>query len=42
MKSTPATEPSSQRGVLHRYRERLPVTEKTPLISLGEGDTPRS
>jgi threonine synthase len=40
VKSTPATEPSSQRGVLHRYRDRLPVTEKTPLISLGEGDTP--
>jgi threonine synthase len=28
------------RGVLHRYRERLPLTENTPLISLGEGDTP--
>jgi threonine synthase len=28
------------RGVLHHYTERLPVTDKTPLISLGEGDTP--
>ena len=36
-----ATEPVLEtRGVLHRYRDRLPVTEETPLISLGEGDTP--
>ena len=28
------------RGVLRRYRELLPVTSDTPLISLGEGDTP--
>ena len=28
------------RGVLHHYRDRLPVTDKTPIISLGEGDTP--
>jgi len=34
---TPTTRP---RGVLHRYRDRLPLTDKTPLISLGEGDTP--
>ncbi len=27
-------------GVLLRYRSRLPVTPATPLISLGEGDTP--
>lgn len=27
-------------GVLQRYRERLPITEGTPMISLGEGDTP--
>jgi threonine synthase len=27
-------------GVLHRYRQYLPVTEATPLISLGEGSTP--
>lgn len=27
-------------GVLERYRERLPVTDNTPLISLGEGSTP--
>ena len=28
------------RGVLERYREYLPVTEATPIISLGEGSTP--
>ncbi|MBI4331865.1 MAG: threonine synthase [Chloroflexi bacterium] len=29
-----------ERGVLFKYRDFLPVTSKTPLISLGEGDTP--
>ena len=28
------------RGVIERYREYLPVTESTPIVSLGEGDTP--
>lgn len=27
-------------GVLARYKKYLPVTRKTPMISLGEGDTP--
>ncbi len=27
-------------GIVHRYREFLPVTEKTPILSLGEGNTP--
>ena len=27
-------------GVLTKYKEYLPVTDKTPVISLGEGDTP--
>jgi threonine synthase len=27
-------------GVIERYREFLPVTESTPVISLGEGNTP--
>jgi len=27
-------------GVLHRYAERLPLTEATPRITLGEGSTP--
>lgn len=28
------------RGVIEEYRKFLPVTEKTPVISLGEGNTP--
>ena len=28
------------RGVIARYREFLPVTAATPVVSLGEGDTP--
>src|SRR6266513_3937820 len=28
------------RGVIARYREFLPINESTPIISLGEGDTP--
>jgi threonine synthase len=27
-------------GLIHRYREYLPVTEKTPIITLLEGNTP--
>ena len=27
-------------GVLSRFRDWLPITDKTPIISLGEGDTP--
>ena len=27
-------------GLIERYRERLPVSGETPVISLGEGDTP--
>ncbi len=29
-----------QSGIIARYREFLPVTERTPLITLHEGDTP--
>jgi threonine synthase len=28
------------KGVLHHFKDYLPVTAKTPMISLGEGDTP--
>src|SRR5437762_9107314 len=28
------------RGVIEHYREFLPVSESTPIVSLGEGDTP--
>jgi threonine synthase len=27
-------------GLIERYRDRLPVTDQTPIVSLGEGDTP--
>ncbi len=30
----------SWKGLIDRYREYLPVTEKTPVISLNEGNTP--
>ncbi|MBI2767127.1 MAG: threonine synthase [Chloroflexi bacterium] len=36
---TAASAPA-QRGVLHRWGAVLPLTPATPLISLGEGDTP--
>ena len=29
-----------KRGVIERYREYLPVTDSTPIITLNEGDTP--
>ena len=28
------------RGVIARYRDSLPINDRTPIISLGEGDTP--
>lgn len=28
------------RGVIHEYRDRLPVTESTEIVTLGEGGTP--
>src|SRR5689334_7144114 len=28
------------RGVIEEYRKFLPITEKTPVITLGEGNTP--
>src|ERR687896_546823 len=28
------------RGVIEEYRDRLPITEKTPVITLREGGTP--
>jgi threonine synthase len=32
--------PGPWRGVIEEYRERLPVTPETPIVSLGEGGTP--
>jgi threonine synthase len=34
-----SSEPTS-RFILERYRDRLPVTDQTPLVTLGEGGTP--
>jgi threonine synthase len=33
-------EMKQSRGVIERYREYLPVSDSTPIISLGEGDSP--
>ncbi|MFL6584479.1 MAG: threonine synthase [Chthoniobacterales bacterium] len=30
----------SSAGVIHRFRDFLPVSEQTPIVSLGEGNTP--
>ena len=32
--------PFHDRGIIARYREYLPVTEATPVVSLDEGSTP--
>jgi threonine synthase len=29
-----------RRGIIHKYRQYLPVTDKTPIVTLNEGDTP--
>src|SRR5438552_1732184 len=34
------TKSQRSRGVIERYREFLPISPATPIISLGEGDTP--
>ncbi len=33
-------EPLNDKGVIHRYRQFLPVRDSTPVISLSEGSTP--
>lgn len=40
MSEVPKTNPPRGRGVIARYREFLPVSEATPIVSLGEGGTP--
>lgn len=30
------------RGIIEEYRDRLPVTDKTPVVTLREGGTPSS
>jgi threonine synthase len=34
------TDQDQGRGVIERHREFLPISDSTPLVSLGEGDTP--
>jgi threonine synthase len=34
------TNNNDRQGVLRRYRDRLPITDSTPMLYLGEGDTP--
>ena len=36
----PAIVGSQATGVLHDFRDLLPITDNTPMISLGEGSTP--
>jgi threonine synthase len=38
--SATRSELEQRRGVIERYREFLPVSDSTPIISLGEGNTP--
>ena len=40
MTTKKARRPEKKIGIIERYAEYLPVTEKTPIISLNEGDTP--
>jgi len=37
---TPVPTPSLYRGLIDKYRDRLPIGPKTPAVSLNEGDTP--
>ena len=30
----------NDRGVINRFRQHLPITESTPVVSLNEGSTP--
>lgn len=38
--SASSSRPAHYTGLIDRYRDRLPVTDNTPVISLNEGDTP--
>jgi threonine synthase len=35
-----SSEPRPWRGLIEEYRDRLPVSPDTPVVTLGEGDTP--
>lgn len=38
--SAPSSRPAHYKGLIDRYKDRLPVDENTPIVSLNEGDTP--
>jgi threonine synthase len=38
--SAPSSRPAHYTGLIDRYKNRLPVNENTPIVSLNEGDTP--
>jgi len=38
--SAPSSRPAHYTGLIDRYRDRLPVNDNTPVVSLNEGDTP--
>jgi len=38
--SAPSNRPAHYTGLIDRYKDRLPVDENTPVVSLNEGDTP--
>ncbi|MGH2751709.1 MAG: threonine synthase [Actinomycetota bacterium] len=40
MSSAGALTVAGKRGLIHRWREHLPVTDDTPIVTLDEGDTP--
>jgi threonine synthase len=40
MSSAGALTVAGKRGLIHRWREQLPVTDATPIVTLDEGDTP--
>lgn len=40
MMDSPVNKPIRYTGLIERYRQRLPVAATTPVISLGEGNTP--
>ena len=40
MSSAPASSTLTWPGVIEQYRDRLPVTSNTPVVTLGEGGTP--
>ena len=38
--SASSSRPAHYKGLIDRYKDRLPVDENTPIVSLNEGDTP--